>query len=213
MPRHRRKGIDFMRTMFAAAVLAAALISPALAQTGTLPAYPPGSAPPPPGYVAPPSPGYAAPPPGYAAPPPGYAAGQAAPSAMPAAPPNAQYEPPSAMPQSHRASNIDQRDTRSEVAPNLPSPEIGSNAGPVAYLRAAQAALAAGRTGETQEALEQAQTRLLDRSVPYGQVNAPSENPAVAQISQALHALAAGDRAQCMQLIQSAIPAARASLR
>ena len=102
------------------------------------------------------------------------------------------------------------QDTRSQIAPNLPSPQVGPNASPVDYLRAAQGALSAGQTGEAQQALEEAQTRLLDRSVPYGQTNNPSDNPAVAQITQALHALAAGDRGQCMQLIQSAIPAAQA---
>ncbi len=81
------------------------------------------------------------------------------------------------------------------------------------YLRAAQSALQAGRTGEAQQSLEMAQTRLLDRSVPMGQTNNPSDNPAVSQMSQALKALAAGDRAQTMQLIQSAIPAAMASTR
>jgi hypothetical protein len=55
-----------------------------------------------------------------------------------------------------------------------------------------------------------AQTRLLDRSVPMGQTNNPSDNPAVTQVSQALRALAVGDRAQAMQMIQSAIPAATA---
>ena len=58
------------------------------------------------------------------------------------------------------------------------------------YLRAAQSALQAGRTGETQQALEMAQTRLLDRSVPQAQTNNPSDNPAVTQVSQALKALA-----------------------
>jgi hypothetical protein len=51
-----------------------------------------------------------------------------------------------------------------------------------------------------------AQTRLLDRSVPQGQTNNPSANPAVAQISQALHALAAGRRVQAIQLIDATIP-------
>ena len=77
------------------------------------------------------------------------------------------------------------------------------------YLRAAEGALAAGRTGEAQKSLEEAQTRLLDRSVPYGQVNAPSNNPAVGYISQALHALAAGDRDGCMRYIETAIRAAQ----
>ena len=42
---------------------------------------------------------------------------------------------------------------------------------PSDYLRAAQGALAAGRIAEAQEALEMAQTRMLDRSVPLGQTN------------------------------------------
>src|SRR5262249_51033336 len=115
------------------------------------------------------------------------------------------------MPTGTHASNIDPSDTRSVIAPNLPSPPIGPNASAVDYLRAAQSALRTGRTGETQQALEMAQTRLLDRAVPMGQTNTPSDNPAVTQVSQALRALATHDLAQTMQLIQSAIPAAMAS--
>ncbi len=114
------------------------------------------------------------------------------------------------MPMGTKASNITPSDTRSTIAPNLPTPAVGPNAMPADYLRAAQAALSSGRTGEAQQALEMAQTRLLDRSTPQFQTNNPSDNPAVSQISQALKALAAGDRAQCMQLIQSAMPAATA---
>jgi hypothetical protein len=114
------------------------------------------------------------------------------------------------MPMGTRASNIDQSNTRSMIAPNLPSPTVGANANAVDYLHAAQSALQANRTGEAQQSLEMAQTRLLDRSVPMGQTNNPSDNPAVTQVSQALKALAAGDRAQTMQMIQSAIPAATA---
>jgi hypothetical protein len=117
------------------------------------------------------------------------------------------------LPKGNRASNIDQNNTRSLIAPNLPSPQVGENATPVDFLRAAQAALQAGRTGEAQQSLEMAQTRLLDRSVPMQQTNNPSDHPAVMQISQALRALSAGDRAQTMQLIQSAIPAAAAETR
>ena len=115
------------------------------------------------------------------------------------------------MPLGAHASNINSADTRSPIAPNLPSPAIGSNANAVDYLQAAQASLRAGRTGEAQQSLEMAQTRLLDRSVAHGQTDNPSDNPAVMQISQALKALAAGDRAQTMQLIQSTIPMATAS--
>jgi hypothetical protein len=115
------------------------------------------------------------------------------------------------LPMGTRASNINGADTRSMIAPNLPSPPIGSNASAVDYLRAAQSALRVGRTGEAQQSLEMAQTRLLDRSVPQGATNTPDQNPAIAQISQALQALAAGDRAQTMQLIDAAIPQATAS--
>jgi hypothetical protein len=115
------------------------------------------------------------------------------------------------MPMGSNASNIDAGSTRSTIAPNLPSPRLGPGSSAVDYLRAAQAALRAGRTGETQQALEMAQTRLLDRSVPMGQTNTPSDNPAVSQVSQALRALAAHDRAQTMQLIEAAIPAASAA--
>ena len=117
------------------------------------------------------------------------------------------------LPMGSAASNIDQRDTASPIAPNLPSPPVAPDSGAAGYLRAAQNALAAGQTGEAQQALEQAQTRMLDRSVPYGQTDNPSDNPGVTRITQALHALAAGDNAQCMALIHSALPIAEASSR
>lgn len=117
------------------------------------------------------------------------------------------------LPLGTRASNIDQSDTHSSIAPNLPSPRVGENANAVDYLRAAQSALQSGRTGEAQQSLEMAQTRLLDRSVPQAQTSNPSDNPAVSQISQALKAVAAGDRMRSMQLIDSAIPSAMAMAR
>jgi hypothetical protein len=92
----------------------------------------------------------------------------------------------------------------------LPSPPVSPEARPSDYLRAAQSALAAGRRGEAQEALEMAQTRILDRSVPLGQTNNPSDNPTIGQISRALQALAARDQTTCMQSIQTAIASATA---
>jgi hypothetical protein len=97
------------------------------------------------------------------------------------------------------------------VRPALPSPDVPPQTGRASdYLRAAQGALAAGRNGEAQEALEMAQTRMLDRSVPMRQTNNPSDNPTVGQISHALQALAAHDRASCLRFIQSAIESATA---
>ena len=115
------------------------------------------------------------------------------------------------LPMGTHASNINGSDTRSTIAPNLPSPSVGNAADPVAYLHAAQASLQAGKTGEAQQSLEMAETRLLDRSVPQGQTDSPSNNQAVAQIHQALSALASGDRAGAMSAIQQAIPMATAS--
>lgn len=98
----------------------------------------------------------------------------------------------------------------STVLAPLPSPNLADGAKPSDALRAAQGALAAGRTGEAEQALEMAQTRMLDRSVALGQTNNPSDNPTVGQIGQARQALAAHDRASCMQLIQAALASATA---
>lgn len=96
------------------------------------------------------------------------------------------------------------------IATALPAPALGEDAGPIDLLRAAESALAAGRSGEAQEAMEMAQTRLLDRSVPLGTAGVPSEQPAVKLISQGLQALAVGDRMTSVRMIQAAIQAANA---
>ncbi len=98
----------------------------------------------------------------------------------------------------------------SSVLSPLPSPALPESDRPSDFLQAAQGALATGRLRETQEALEMAQTRMLDRSVALGQTNTPSNDPAVSQISDALRALAEHDRASCMQSIQAAIASTRA---
>jgi len=113
-------------------------------------------------------------------------------------------------PMGNRTSNLTPWNTPASIGSNLPpTNEVGGEQASD-YLRVAQGALAAGRTRETQQALEMAQTRMLDRSVPIGQTNNPSDNPTVKQISQALQALAGRDRATCMQLIQAAIGSADA---
>jgi len=111
-------------------------------------------------------------------------------------------------PTSNKASNITAQDSKSAVAPALPSPDLGPDAGPDAYLRAARAALATGRTGEAQQAMEMAETRLLDRSTPLFQTDKPSTNPAVDKVSQALQALGQGNRSLAMQFLDQAIPLA-----
>jgi hypothetical protein len=109
------------------------------------------------------------------------------------------------LPQSNNSSNIAPRDTQSTVAPNLPSPDVDEGAPPRRYLEAARTALLLGRTGEAQQALEMAETRALDRSVPLFQTDTPSKNPLVEKINQALQALGAGDRERTVQLIEAAL--------
>jgi len=87
----------------------------------------------------------------------------------------------------------------------LPAPPVAADASAATLLLAAQSALVTGRSGEAQEALEMAQTRLLDRSVPLFQTNTPSQDPGVAAIGQALKALASGDREATLRHIQAAL--------
>ena len=113
----------------------------------------------------------------------------------------------SSLPRSDKSSNISPGDTRSVLAPNLPTPAIGENAAMRDYLVAARSALAAGRTGEAQQALEMAETRALDRSVPLFQTAAPIMDAQVARIEKALHTLSAGERSEAIRLIEDAISA------
>lgn len=109
------------------------------------------------------------------------------------------------LPRSNKASNIEPPNTQSVIAPNLPSPPLDESAPPSAFLRAARSALAAGRTGEAQQSLEMAQTRQLDRSVPLGKTGVPSDSPVNAIVTEAKHALAAGDRAGAVRFIDEAL--------
>ncbi len=115
----------------------------------------------------------------------------------------------SSLPRSDRAGNISPQDTRSDIAPNLPSPPVGENASVRDYLTAARSALLGGRTGEAQQALEMAETRALDRSVPLFQTNVAVQDPLVGEIEQALHALGAGDRTRAVQTIEAALQRAQ----
>jgi hypothetical protein len=109
------------------------------------------------------------------------------------------------LPMSDKA-NISPTDTISVIAPNLPSPAIGDNASPRNYLLAARTALLLGRTGEAQQALEMAETRALDRSVPLFQTSTRTKEPLIGEIEQALQALSKGDRGRAVQIVETALP-------
>ena len=117
--------------------------------------------------------------------------------------------PPGSQPRSNAASNLPgQPDGRTSLLACRRRRKPAAM--PSDFLRAAQGALATGRTGEAQQALEMAQTRMLDRSVPLGQTNVPSDNPTVTQISQALRDLGTGNRAATMRSIETALASATA---
>jgi hypothetical protein len=109
------------------------------------------------------------------------------------------------LPLSNSASNITPSDTRSVIAPTLPAPPVGPNATVRDYLRAARASLAAGQTGATQQSLEMAETRALDRSVPIGQTNVPYSDKLISEIRDARRAMGNGDNQRAIQIIDMAL--------
>jgi hypothetical protein len=109
------------------------------------------------------------------------------------------------LPLSNKASNIGPADTQSTIAPTLPTSSVGETATTREYLQAARASLVAGRTGQAQQSLEMAETRALDRSVPQGQTNAPSDSQVVSRIRDARRALGSGDSTHAVQLIDLAL--------
>ena len=109
------------------------------------------------------------------------------------------------LPRSGKASNIVPADTRSNIAPTLPMATVGDDAASRDYLKAVRASLVAGHTGQAQQSLEMAETRVLDRSVRQGETDTPSHSQLVSRIREARHALGGGDRTQAIQLIDLAL--------
>ncbi len=104
--------------------------------------------------------------------------------------------------------SVAQSRATAQARSSLPAAALSEEARISDLLRAAQGALTAGRGRDAGEALEMAQTRLLDRSVPLGETHDPSDNPMVAQIAKARQALASGDRAACLDTVQAALASA-----
>jgi hypothetical protein len=107
-------------------------------------------------------------------------------------------------PMSNAASNLTPSDTRSEVAPALPAPAAE---GPRDLLMTASQDLSAHRTGAAQEALERAETRILDRSVPATVASQPDNGAPVNLIRQALTALGNNDVQSANSYTQQALQA------
>jgi len=106
------------------------------------------------------------------------------------------------LPRSDKAGNITAGDTHSVLAPNLPAPAGVESVHDL--LADAKADLAAKHTGAAQEALERAETRALDRSVPAGTESVPDNGPMISAIAQARDALAAGNLKGAIAIIDKA---------
>jgi len=107
----------------------------------------------------------------------------------------------SSLPRSPYASNIIPSDTKSTIAPTPPEPDVGPDANVQQLLMAGNQALSTGQTGTAEEALEQAETQLLIRSVPQTQTDYVSNDPVVTQIDQARTAIGLNNSAMASQLI------------
>ena len=92
----------------------------------------------------------------------------------------------------------------------LPAPAIDENAPPLAFIEAAKHALAAGRVGEAQEAIERAESRALTRSVRPSQARMPDQQPLIQQLAEARQAVAADDRMRAVTLLEAAAASAQA---
>jgi hypothetical protein len=113
-------------------------------------------------------------------------------------------------PLSPNASNITSSDTASPIAPTAPQPAVGPDASVTQLLRAASQSIASGQTGTADNALEDAETNILTRSVVQGTQGTPSSDPVVSQIEQARQALGSNDRGgatlQINQILSSHAP-------
>lgn len=108
----------------------------------------------------------------------------------------------SSLPRSPNASNINSGDMTSTIAPTPPAPDVPPGSTVSAYLISASQSLSARQTGTADEALEEAETVILQRSVPAGMGNMPSSDPVVAQIEQARQEIGDNNDQGALAIIQ-----------
>jgi hypothetical protein len=90
------------------------------------------------------------------------------------------------------------------IVPPLPVPSLGPEATPGQYLQAAQQEVTRHHAGAAQEALERAETRLLDRATAPSRADQPDNAPAIQDISQAIAAVRKHDWQAASQHIDAA---------
>lgn len=110
------------------------------------------------------------------------------------------HQPTSTMP-----TNTGPENTHTVWSPQLPSPTVSDDAPPAAFVKAAEGAIAAGRLGEAQEAIERAESRALDRTVRPSRANQPSRQLLVKQLADARQMLGHGDRQGALHKLDEAL--------
>lgn len=119
-------------------------------------------------------------------------------------PPASAYRGGAGAPFSREASNIDRRDTRSVIAPRLPSPgDVGDSTR--AYLRAAERALEQDRTGVAQVAIGRAMTRFLNGAMDAGMGYDALSSDVMHDLVSARQALAANDLRTSHEAVATAL--------
>lgn len=93
----------------------------------------------------------------------------------------------------------------SVIAPRLRGPSVGTDAAPRAYLDSARKAVERGQFGEAREALERAETRLLDSTVVLASAVEPDTQRAVHDVGVARHDLTVRDRQGAIRAIDDAL--------
>jgi len=110
-----------------------------------------------------------------------------------------------ANPFSTKASNLPTSAITSPIAPQLPSTGLGPNATIGQILAVARSALTEGKTGLAQQALENAETLALTRSVTFGTGQVADDSDLVKNLSQARGALGQNDLIQAGHFTDLAI--------
>ena len=108
-------------------------------------------------------------------------------------------------PVSDRASHTPGSAPSSEIAPRLPEPAGGDGGSPEQFMHEADRALEMHKTGLAQQALEMAETRMLDRSTVASQASMPNGEPEVRALRRAREALGRHDLREAHQAIREAL--------
>ena len=104
----------------------------------------------------------------------------------------------------HTAGFVEVSQAHKTAAPGLP---LADGAPPVAFLERARSSLQAHRVEVAREALERAETRLLDDRATALPSRSEAVDRALLDVGVACRTLAAGDRASCLYAIDDAIAA------